>query len=123
MPTHVSQLRSLLSGISYNRRFLPNFAKRFCPIHRLSKVYSSFDFSPDMELVKTILMNISSPPILYFPNWNAAQGGSRKFRLYFDPSCDGFGVTFEQEPTFGSIRPITFPYSRHPSQYEKLAHP
>ena len=109
MPANISQLRSLLGGISYYRRFLPDLATRLRPIHRLLKRNTPFDFTPDMELlIKAILTDLSNPPVLVFPDWNAAQDGSRKFRLYCDASKDGFGATLEQEQSDGSVRPITF---------------
>ena len=68
-----------------------------------------FHFTEDMEeTVKSLLRELCEPPVLVFPNWDAAVDGSRPFRLYCDACRDGFGATLEQQQEDGSVRPITF---------------
>ena len=59
-------------------------------------------------IVKSLLRELSEPPVLVFPDWDAATNGSRPFRLYCDACRDGFGATLEQQQDDNSVRPITF---------------
>ena len=109
MPRNIKQLRSLLGGLSYYRKFLPNMAKRVRPITALLKKGATFSFTPPMEeAVRALLAELTTPPILVFPDWNAAFDKSRPFRLHCDASTDGLGATLEQEQTDGSVRPIVY---------------
>ena len=109
MPSDVSQLRSLLGGLSYYRKFLPDLAKRLRPVTDLLKQRTPFRFTPEMEkLIRDLLRELTEPHVLAYPDWDAAIDGSRPFRLYCDACRDGFGATLEQQQPDGSIRPITF---------------
>ena len=59
-------------------------------------------------IVRTLLEELTAPPVLVYPGWDAVADNSRPFRLYCDASVDGFGATLEQEQKDGSIRPIVF---------------
>ena len=109
MPRDIKQLRSLLGGLSYYRKFLPNTAKRVRPITALLKKGATFSFTPPMEeTVRALLAELAAPPILVFPDWDAVIDKSRSFRLHCDASTDGLRATLEQEQTDGSIRPIVY---------------
>ena len=69
MPSDIKQLRSLLGGLSYYRKFLPDMARRIRPITALLKKGAKFDFTPDMEdTVRSLLAELAAPPILVYPN-------------------------------------------------------
>ena len=109
MPRDIKQLRSLLGGLSYYRKFLPNMAKRVRPITALLKKGATFGFTPPMEeTVHALLAELAAPPILVFPDWDAVIDKSRPFRLHCDASTDGLGATLEQKQSDGSIRPIVY---------------
>ena len=109
MPTDIEQLRSLLGGLSYDRKFLPNIFKHVRPITTLLKKGAKFSFTPTMEeAVRSLLAELAAPPILVFPDWDAVIDKSRPFRLYFDASTDGPGATLKQEQPDGSIHPIVY---------------
>ena len=109
MPRDIKQLRSLLGGVSYYRKFLPNRAKRVRSITSLLKKGAMFDFTPPMEAaVRALLAELAAPPILVFPDWDAVIDKSRPFRLHCDASTDGLGATLEQEQLDDSIRPIVY---------------
>ena len=109
MPRDIKQLRSLLGGLNYYLKFLPNMAKRIRPITALLKKGATFDFtSPMEETVRTLLAELAAPPILVFPDWDAVIDKSRPFRLHCDASTDGLRATLEQEQPDGSIRPIVY---------------
>ena len=56
MPTDTKQVRSLLGGINYYGKFLPNISRRLRPINALLKQGANFDFTPAMEpTVRAIL--------------------------------------------------------------------
>ena len=109
MPTDIKQLRSLLGGLSYYRKFLPNMAHHIRPVTALLKKGAAFEFTPAMETtVRTLLAELAAPPILVFPDWDAVIDTSRPFRLHCDASTAGLGATLEQEQPDGSIRPIVY---------------
>ena len=82
MPTDIKQLRSLLAGLSYYRKFLPNMARLIRPITALLKKGAAFDFTSAMEdTVRALLAELVAPPILVFPDWDADIDTSLPFRL------------------------------------------
>ena len=108
MPTDLKQLRALLGGLSYYRKFLRNVAKRIRPITSLIKQGVKFVFTPAMKTIVREMLTESTPPVLVCPNWDAVSDNSRSFLLYSDDSVDGFGATLEQEQDDHTIRPIVF---------------
>ena len=109
MPTDIKQLRSLLSGLSYYRKFLPNMAHHIRPVTALLTKGAAFEFASAMEdTVRTLLAELAAPPTLVFPDWDAVIDTSRPFRLHCDASTAGLGATLEQEQPEGSIRPIVY---------------
>ena len=109
MPQDIKQLRSLLGGLSYYRKFSPNMAKRVRSITSLLKKRAVFDFTPPMKAaVHALLAELAAPTKLVFPDWDAVIDKSRPSRLHCDASTDGLGATLEQEQPDGSIRPIVY---------------
>ena len=107
MPNNVSELRSILGGLSYYRKFLPNLSRRLQPITRLLKKDVLFSFDAEMEAaIRKILKVLTKPPVLVYPDFEAARDGSRKFRLYCDARAAGFGATLEQPQKGNTVRPI-----------------
>ena len=58
MPNNVSELRSLLGGLSYSRKFLPNLSRRLQPITRLLKKDVPFSFNAEMEAVVREILKV-----------------------------------------------------------------
>ena len=58
--------------------------------------------------IRAILLELTEPPILVYPDWDAVADDSRPFRLYCDASIDRFGATLGQEQPDGSVRPIIY---------------
>ena len=84
-------------------------AKRIRPITSLLKQAVKFVFTPAMEaIVRELLAELFTPPVLVYPNWDGVTDNSRPFLLYCDASVDGFGATLEQEQDDHTIRPIVF---------------
>ena len=109
MPTDIKQLRSLLGGLSYYRKFLPNMAHHIRPITALLKKGIAFDFTSAKEdTVRALLAELAAPPILVFPDWDAVIDTFRPFRLHCDASTACLGAILEQEQPDGSIRPIVY---------------
>ena len=68
-----------------------------------------FSFDAEMEaVVREILKVLTKPPVLVYPDFEAARDDSRKFRLYYDASAAGFGATLEQPQKDNSVRPIVY---------------
>ena len=115
MPSDIKQLRSLLGGLSYYRKFLPNMARLIRPITALLKKGAAFDFTSAMEhTVRTLLAELTAPPICVFPDWDAVIDTTRPFRLHCDASTAGLGATLEQEQPDGSITPYRLHQPSHP---------
>ena len=109
MPTDIKQLRSLVGGLSYYRKFLPNMAHHIRPVTALLKKGAAFEFTSATEdTVRTLLAELAAPSILVFPDRDAVIDTSRPFRFHFDASTAGLGATLEQEQPDGSIRPIVY---------------
>ena len=58
--------------------------------------------------MRDILAELTTPPVLVFPDWDAVADGTRPFHVYCDACIDGFGAALEQEQTDGSIKPIAY---------------
>ena len=100
IPTNVKQVRALMVGINYYRNFLPDLSKRLRPISSLFRKGVKFAFTPAMEkLVREILAELATPPILVFPNWDAVADGSRPFHVYCDAGIDGFDAALRSRKT------------------------
>ena len=90
-PTTIKQLRSLLSGLSYCRKFLPNLGVKVRPLNALLKQGVRFEYTDRMRpLVKTLLAELSRSATLVLPDWDAVTDGSRPFRIFSDACIDGF---------------------------------
>ena len=119
MPTDIKQLRSLLGGLSYYRKFLPNMARLIRPFTALLKKGAAFDFTSTMEdTVRSLLAELATPSILVYPDWDAVIDTTRPFCLHCDASTAGLGATLEQEQPDGSIRSIVY-ISRVPLDNEQ----
>ena len=98
MPTVINQLRSLLGGLSYHRKFLANMAHHIRPITTLLKKGATFDFTSAMEdTVRALLAELAALPILAFPDWDAVM-------TRLGPSAS----IATPVPPDGSIRPIVY---------------
>ena len=84
---------------------------KFCPTCPRGSVRLSgfFAFTPAMgKLVREILAELATPPILFFPTWGAVADGSRPFHVYCDACIDRFGAAHGQEQEDGSMKPIPY---------------
>ena len=94
MPEDLKQLRSLLGRFSYYRKFLRDMAKRIRPITSLLEQSVKIVFTPPMEaIVRELLAELYTPPVLVYLNWDGVTDNSRLFLLYCDASVDGLGTT------------------------------
>ena len=59
-------------------------------------------------IVRELLAELSTLPVLVYPNWDAVIDNSRPLLLYCDASVDGFGAILEHEQDDDTIRPIVF---------------
>ena len=85
MPKDEKQLRSLLGGLSYYRKFLPQMAKRTRPITVLIKKGAASQFTAEMEeIIRELLAELAAPPVLVYLDWDGVFDGCRPFRLYYD---------------------------------------
>ena len=108
MPTNVKQLRSLLGGIGYYHKFIGNMSTRLRLANAILKQGAKFIFSSMGAIIRQILDDLGTPPILVDQDRDDVADNSRPFRLYCDASRDGFGATLKKEQPDGSIRPKIF---------------
>lgn len=128
MPKDVSQVRSLLGHLPYHRKYLPNLERRVRNIPVLLKQEAQFDSTSEMTLtVRSLLKELSKPPVLAYLDWNAVVDVYHLFHLYCYASKYGFGASLEQQQTGGDMRPLVFlgkatlPSERNWSALEKEA--
>ena len=57
-------------------------------------------------IVRDLLAELATPPILVFPDWDAVEDGSRPLLLCCDASTDGLGAALEQEQPHGTVKPF-----------------
>ena len=70
MPSNVSQLRSLLSALSYYRNFLPQMSTVTRPLHNLLKKGVKFVFTTEhVAIVQSLIKRLSSLDVLAFPDF------------------------------------------------------
>lgn len=63
IPTYIKQLRSLLRGLSFYRKFLPSLAKQFRPLNFLLKKGAKFEFTLKKEnAVHALIAKLSEDP-------------------------------------------------------------
>ena len=105
MPKNLKQVRALMGGVGYYRKFLPDLSKMIHSLTALLRKGVKYVFTPAMEvIVRQILAELAPPPILVFPDWDAVADGSRPFHVYCDACTDGFGAALDQEqPDLPSI--------------------
>ena len=91
------------------RKSLRNMAEPARPMTSLLKQGFKFVFNPEIEVVvRKLLAELASPPVLVYPNRDAVTENSRPFLLYCDASVDAFGATLVQEQDDHTIRLIVF---------------
>ena len=81
MPRDRNQVRALLGGVWYYRKFLRALSKRTRPITSFLRNGVKFEFTPAMEVVREVIVELDAPPILVFPDWDAVADGSRPFHV------------------------------------------
>ena len=85
IPTPKNQIRALMGGVGYYRKFLPDLSKRIRPLTARLRKGVKYVFTPAMEvIVRQLLAELATPPILVFPDWDAVADGSRPFHVYCD---------------------------------------
>ena len=57
-------------------------------------------------IVRELLAELFTPPVLVYPNWDVVADNSRLSLLYCNASVNGFGATLEQEQGDHTIHPI-----------------
>ena len=109
VPLDARQLRSLLGGLSYYKKFLADVANLIWPITSLLKQGVKFVFALAMEvIVATPHEELSAQPVLAYLGWHAVTVISRSFLLCCDASIDGFEATLGQEEKESSICLVVF---------------
>ena len=81
MPTNVSQLRSLMGAVSYYRKFLTKMAAETKTLNALLKKGARFEFTAEhIQIVQTLLEQLSTPRVLAFLDFPTTISGDRPFQ-------------------------------------------
>ena len=76
MRRDLKQLRSLLGGLLYHRKFLRDMSKRIRTTTALLKKGAIFLCTPNMEvIVRNMLAELATRPVLVFLDWYAVENG------------------------------------------------
>ena len=82
MPSDVKQVVALMGSVNYYRKYLPDLSKRLRPMNALLWNGVKFAFTPATEkLVREVLVELTTPPVLVFPDWDAVDHRSRSFHV------------------------------------------
>ena len=66
---NLKQVRALMGGVGYYRKFLPGLSKRIHPLTAILRKGVKYVFPPAMEvIVRQILAELAAPPVLVFPD-------------------------------------------------------
>ena len=85
MSTAVKQVRALMGGVNYYCKILPDLSKRLRPINALLWKGVKFAVTPGMEkLVREILAELTTSPVLLSRDWDVIADGTRPFHVYCD---------------------------------------
>lgn len=101
-PTNKDETRRFVAFANYYRKFIKNFAEQARPLNRLTRKKVEFNWTKECELAfQTLRNNLSSPPILQYPNF------SQPFYLTVDASKYACGAVLSQYVN-GHDLPISF---------------
>ena len=113
VPHDLKTLRSFLGLASYNRKFVPYFAKVAGPLHALTKKEVPFLWTPKCQSAFVELKRLlTHSPVLSFPDF------AEPFILETDASGACLGAVLAQKQEYGTVRPIAYA-SRSLQQHEK----
>ncbi len=90
-PKNVQELKQFIGFASYYRRFVPKFAERASPLHRLTQNSVHFVWTDDSQKpFEELKQRFTKAPVLAFPRFDVP------FRLYADASDYGIGAVLSQ---------------------------
>ena len=102
-PQTVHDVRRFLGLASYYRRFVPNFARIACPLHRLTCKGAEFMWSPEQEGEFTELKTkLTTMPVLVYPDFD------NDFALETDASVQGIGAVLSHYQKERRLHPIGY---------------
>ena len=91
VPVNVTEVRSFLGLCSYYRRFIPKFADKAKPLHRLTEKGCQFVWDSDCEeAFETLKKHLTEAPVLAYPDF------SKPFVLDTDASDTSIGAVLSQ---------------------------
>ena len=97
VPTSTKEVQKFLGLANYYRRFVPNFATKAKPLHRLTEKTAKFKWSVECQVAFTTLKQcLTTAPILSLPDF------TKQFILDTDASDSGIGGVLSQIQQNGS---------------------
>ena len=97
VPTSTKEVQKFLGLANYYRRFVPNFATKAKPLHRLTKKTAKFKWSVQcQEAFIGLKQCLTTAPVLSLPDF------TKQFILNTDASDSGIGAVLSQKQHDGS---------------------
>ena len=102
-PTNARQTRQFLGLCSFYRRFIESFARIARPLHQLTKMGTTFHWTPECQAAfNTLKTKLCETPVLAYPAFD------KDFVLETDASIDGIGAVLSQVQQDGCLHPVAF---------------
>ena len=102
-PTNARQTRQFLGLYSFYRRFIESFARIARPLHQLTKMGTTFHWTPECQAAfNTLKTKLCETPVLAYPAFD------KDFVLETDASIDGIGAVLSQVQQDGCLHPVAF---------------
>ena len=99
------------------QEILRDLSKRMRSITSFLKQGVKFVFTPVIEaIVRELLAELTTPPVLVDLNWDTVLDNSRPFFLYCNPSMDGYSC----HPRKRTGRPHYSPHCVHQLRYHRV---
>ena len=102
-PASVKQVRQFLGLAGFYRRFIDNFSSIAAPLSNLTKINTTFTWTPECnKAFNSLKLNISSEPVLMLPRER------EPFTIQTDASKYAIGGVLMQYDEQNQLRPIAF---------------
>ena len=108
MPTDPKQVRPLMGGTNYTAIIYPTSRRDFVRLPHSFRGGEGCLHPCCGNVGERNLSELTTPPVLVFPDWDAVADGTGPFHVFCDASTDGFRAAIEQEQMDGSNGPMAY---------------
>lgn len=98
MPRDLKQVLYVMGGVGHYRKSLCDLSERIRPTTSFLRKEIKLAFTPAIKAIERgIFAELTPPPILVFPNWDAVADGFCPLHVLFEAIFDGAGDVLEQK--------------------------